>query len=70
MTSLDKISTEKLQAFLPYCSIVIGRTSRDFMENEVNDFTQEWSIREEFPMLLFIKKAYELNSIGVSIGEE
>jgi hypothetical protein len=49
---LDKNSTEKLQAFLLYCSIVIRRAPRDFTEGEVKDFTQGCNIRDESPMSL------------------
>jgi hypothetical protein len=38
----------------------IRRALRDFGKREVKDFTQEWYIREECPMLLIIKKACEL----------
>ena len=51
-------------------SIVIRRTPRDSTEGVIKDFTQGCNIREEFPMSVIAKKACELSSIGVLIGEE
>lgn len=67
---LDKTSTEGPHTFLPCCPIAVRILSRNFVEGEVKDFTQEWQIREESPVSLIPKEAGQPVFIGVSNGKE